>query len=258
MKGSESLKHEYNKQLLLELIIKRLKQDPKIYYSKHHMHSAIKLLIQDTMSRFKTMKSMYGAANFLDNYDRLYELVSGKEMDKSTVNQKEIEALKKGNKLDYKRYEALLMSKFVESLDEIISRQHQIEDIRRFNYQKSLLQEAQQQRFAAELENLKKEEQRIYDDNKKVNAKRSIRTVNKEALTLEDYMKITKIEHKVAEIKKKQIEDANSISDEMERNLAEVKRIENEITDLKMKRVIFKFRLKECYVNIVKKPMTTM
>ena len=80
-KGGDSLKHEYNKQLLLELIVKRIQADPKVYFSKNHLHSSIKLIIQDTMSRFKTMKAMYGASNLMDNYEKLYELVSGKKME---------------------------------------------------------------------------------------------------------------------------------------------------------------------------------
>ena len=118
--------------------------------------------------------------------------------------------------------------------------------------------EEQQLLFEQELESLKRQEIVIHEQNKKLTAKRNIRRDNKEALTLDDFMKITKIEHKIIDLKKSAQEEVISINEEIERNNAEVKRLESEITDLKMKRVIFKYRLKECYVNILKKPSTTM
>jgi hypothetical protein len=248
------MKHEHNKQLLLELIVKKLKQDSRNFYSKTHLHSSIKLLIQDTMSRFKTMNSLYGNASFLNDYDRLYEMVTGREMEGPRAAEKELAILKKGNRLDYKRYEGLVKSRYLECIEEINTRKKAIEDIRRLNYSKQVAMEEQQRRFAEEIERNKREEEEIHEMNKRQPNKRNIRAQNKEALTLNDFMKITKIEHLISDLKKKAQEEALMISDDIDRGLAEIKRIENEVVDLKMKRVIYKYRLKEIYVSVLKKP----
>lgn len=138
LKASDSLKHEFNRKLLVDLIIKKMKGSKDTYYSKAHLHSSAKLMIQDFVSRFKTLKMMYGQTNFLDNYEGLYQLVNGKEMEpKDNAAAEEIRSFKKKNKVDYKRYESLLMSKYVECVDDIKTRKEQIEETRRMNHQKS-------------------------------------------------------------------------------------------------------------------------
>lgn len=257
-RAEDQKKHDYNKQLLLELIIKKLSKEEKVYYSKTHLHSAIKLLIQDTMGRFRTMKTLYGNANFLNDYDRLYELVAGKEMDRNRTIEKELATLKKSNRLDYKRYESLVKGKYIECQQEIDSRKDQIETLRRLNNQRQMMAEDRQKYYRHEIEMAKKEEERIHEDNKYRITKKNIRTVNKEALRLEDFMLITKIEQKISDLKKKEREEGMAALEENDRTNTEIKRIENEIVDFKMKRVIFKYRLKECYVNILKSPKEIM
>ena len=199
------------------------------------------------------MKSLYGNANFLNDFDKLYEMVTGKEMESSKVAERELAQLKKGNQLDFKRYEALVKSRFLQCIDEINVRHSAIEDIRRGNFQKQKYAEMMQRRYKEEMDEYKREEDEIHETNKRVPTKRNIRAQNKEALTLNDFMRITKISHLVSELKKKCEEETFAADEEIERGQTEIVRIENEVVDLKMKRVIYKYRLKEIYVNILKK-----
>lgn len=255
-KGNDSLKHEYNKQLLLELIIKKLGKDPKTYHSKNHLHSEIKLLIQDTMSRFKTMRTLYGEANFLNDYDRLYELVTGRKMEANSAIEREIETMKKSSKLDLIRYEALLRSRFIECSDEIVLRKNYINDLQRANTQKEKFIKDKEQAVNQRIEAKRQEEEEIMAGGGK--AHRNIRVTNNKAMSLYDHIKIQHLEEKMAELQKTLSNERAQILLEIDGNKSDIQRVEIEISDLKMKRVIYKYRLKECYVLILKKPKVTM
>lgn len=256
-KGNESLKHEYNKQLLMELIIKKIGKDSKPYFSKNHLHSAIKLLIQDTMSRFKTMKTLYGNANFLNDYDRLYELVSGKELGINSAVEKEIESIKKSNKLDYLRYEALLRSRFIDCHQEIASRKNYISSLRKIITDKEEYLAKSKAKIDQLVEKNKVEEEELMAVSKKKGHK-NIRGIDNVATSIEDMHKRQRIEQLIAHLRKGYAEEEARVKEDIDNNNADIKRIENEITDLKMKKVIYKYRLKECYISILKKPKLTM
>lgn len=256
-KGNESLKHEYNKQLLMELILKKLGRDSKTYFSKNHLHSAIKLLIQDTMSRFKTMRSMYGNANFLNDYDRLYELVNGKEMGHKTDVEREIESIKKSNKLDYIRYEALLRSRFVDCHQEISSRKNYINHLSRVNQDREEYLSQRKAKVKQILDKNREEEEELMGIGKR-KLHKNIRGANNIAISLEDHHKIQRIEELMNHLNKELQEEELKVNEEIDNNNTDIKRVENEVIDLKMKRVIYKYRLKECYISILKKTKTTM
>lgn len=255
-KGNESLKHEYNKQLLLELIIKKLGKDPKTYHSKNHLHSEIKLLIQDTMSRFKTMQTLYGSANFLNDYDRLYELVTGRKMEANSAIEREIENMKKSSKLDLIRYEALLRSRFIECSEEIVARKNYISDLQRSNNQKEAFIREKEQLVNERIEGERLKEEEIIAGGARTH--RNIRVMNNKAMSLYDHIKIQHIEEKVSELQKQLSIERAQILAEIDSNKSDIQRVEIEISDMKMKRVIYKYRLKECYVLILRKPKVTM
>lgn len=253
----DSLKHEYNRQLLMELILKKLGKDSKTYFSKHHLHSAIKLLIQDTISRFKTMRSQYGNTNFLKNYDYLYELVNGKEMGQGSLVEREIQHIKKSSKLDYIRYESLMRTRFIECHQDIVSRKNYIDNLRRVNSEREdyLVQRK------AEIKQII-DKSKLEDEDSMGPGKRktllSIRDSNNLPTSLESHHKMLRMEEIVKKYDKEMQEEEIRASEEIENNNTEIKRIENEVTDLKMKKVIYRYRLKECYISILKKPKTTM
>lgn len=103
-----------------------------------------------------------------------------------------------------------------------------------------------------------KEEEVIHEENKRAEKKKNIRTDRKEALHLDDYVKISEIKNKIKTLNERLINTVHSINEEIERNLVEIKRVENEINDLRMKKLVFRYRLKECYINILKSTQITM
>lgn len=75
---------------------------------------------------------------------------------------------------------------------------------------------------------------------------------------LSQHIMISDLKEKRDQLCEKVEEVIRSTNEDVLRNWSEMMKIEAELSDLKMKKVLMRFRLKECYLTILKNPDETM
>lgn len=275
---------QYNKEILSEILVRKLK-DPLYTNNKNlSIETRAKLAAVDSISNFKTLRKIFGKGKTFDAYGLILNKMEkpdspNPEVKKRTTNaslEKNVNELKK---LGFVESENILLSKYKESVIQIKFKLKRIETLRSKNTENKEAIKQNQIKMHNELRLLKFQEMRLNKRNKQksIMNSRSSSKVSSESdlnsdeesdtsgkhvgglfiakeknLNLDDFMKLNEIKNKKNKITQQAHHITETLDEEVEKNNRDIEKLEKEVEELKVKKILFKYKLKEFYITVIK------
>lgn len=217
-----------------------------------------KILANDTINRFQALRGVFQGSKF-QGYEQVVDIINTKkkisEQEKNKLQfQKNMSDFKK---LDFEECEKALLKKYHEATSEAKVRQQRIEDIRQENLEKKLAIDRAKVKLEQELQKLRDDEAKVRKSHTKKSKKKN-NQFNQPAmekdknLNLEGFMLLNENKEKVNQVQSHFAEHIRLVESEIHKNNDDIEKFDAEIANLKMRKVVFRYKLKELYTGALK------
>lgn len=241
------------------------------------METRAKLAYIDTISNFKNLKRIFHKSTNFDGFDQVLEEAKVVEEPKPTIKPKLTTpsmqiSIKQMKKNGFMEAENILIGNYRDSIAMIKAKDKRIRDLREINNQNK-------QQIKVNKEKLGRELQILDQRQKKLNA---IRTNPNEAqndqtttpinlgqsvvfffpktknINIEDLKVYREIENRRTHLSTSINNTIEMITGDIEQVSGDIDRLEKEVNQFKMKKILYRYKLKEFYASIIRNPSETL